>query len=74
MAATSQPAYKLTPLPLFGAEVTGIDLNNEISPATREEIKDGVHRWDLPYGSQGFSTAATRYKHRTRPVVDHLPV
>jgi hypothetical protein len=36
--------YKLTPLPIVGAEVTGIDLKEEVSLELRGQIKEDVQR------------------------------
>lgn len=47
MRSMAGQQYRLTPLPVFGMEVHGIDLNHSLSEETIELIKEDVTKWVL---------------------------
>jgi alpha-ketoglutarate-dependent taurine dioxygenase len=50
--------YNLTPLPLFGVEVSGIDLSRPVEPGTVEVIRGDVARhWLVAFRGQGVVSA-----------------
>ena len=44
MSAAPSPAYRLSPLPLLGAEVHGVALQAHVTPEVVEAIKRDVHK------------------------------